>query len=83
VSYFDDNEARIINGGQRFGGKRSPTAKCKHCGSTAVKWRLGGGEWRLYDLARVHPGNFMPPHQCTARQASPDDFDDLTEEKKQ
>ena len=59
-----------------YGGKRSPLAKCKHCGSTAVKWRLDAGGWRLYDEARVHPGNYKPLHHCAT---SAEGFGDVDE----
>lgn len=54
------------------------TPRCKFCGSEQVKWRWDSDRWRLYDTRRVHPGNYMPEHNCLRRPAEPDDFEVLT-----
>lgn len=74
MSYFDDHEDRII-----YGSVTRRGARCDHCGSTAVKWRLTDAGWRLFDQQRVHPGNYKPLHNCRAHgAASADEFDIVT-----
>lgn len=42
-----------------------PTATCKLCGATNLKWRIAdGGRWVLVENTRVQPGNFKPDHTC-------------------
>lgn len=53
------------------GRSREPQApRCKHCGSTDVRWRQQGGKWVLFSSK---PG---VEHQCPARgPASADEFE--------
>jgi hypothetical protein len=67
MSYFDDNEDRIIYGGAgRSVFHRDP--KCNRCGSTDVRWRQQGGKWVLFSL---QPGVV---HAC---EPSADDFSEV------
>lgn len=63
MSYFDDNEDRIIYGRPRDPVYRDPV--CNRCGSTDVRWRQQGGKWVLFSL---QPG---VEHVCELRD---DDF---------
>lgn len=50
MTYFDDNEDRIING-RRIIVREAPTEpECNRCGSTDVRWRQQGGRWVLFSL---------------------------------
>jgi hypothetical protein len=48
---------------------------CAACGATRLKWRIEGGTWRLFEDKRGDRNEKLL-HQC--REASPDDFEDLT-----
>jgi hypothetical protein len=73
MSYFDDNEDRII-----YGARRRPrntwTATCKRCGMTGLKWRDDGDQWRLYENKRMQY-NRLKPHVCNGSGDVADDFD--------
>lgn len=69
MSYFDDNEDRIING-RPFKAPRNPwTAVCKRCGRSGLKWRLDA----LYENERVEH-NRLKRHDCLT---TADDFEVL------
>lgn len=52
-----------------------PTAACKLCGATNLKWRIAdGGRWVLVENTRVQPGNFKPDHTCPT---SAEGFDEV------
>jgi hypothetical protein len=51
MSYFDDNEDRIVYGRyQRHTAEEARAPRCNRCGSTAVRWRQQGGKWVLFSL---------------------------------
>lgn len=75
----DEHVARMVDGGIRGhgwgfggGGPRSKTARCMHCGSTAVAWVHSGVRWRLYD------SDMKNPHRC-GRVADTNDFEDVSD----
>lgn len=69
MSYFDDNENRIVYGGQ---GRlpRPNGVVCKHCGVAGLRWHQQQ-HWALVDRKGA-------VHQCARQVAAVDDFDDLT-----
>lgn len=81
MSYFDDNEDRIVYG-RLFGGSGARSTyqsghdvTCKRCGATELKWRLVDDNWRLFEKERdAHNAKIM--HECT-QPASADEFPDL------
>lgn len=54
MSYFDDNEDRIIYGHGH--PRRAPDVACKRCGKTGLRWEDDGeGGWLLLEgKYRVH-----------------------------
>lgn len=52
MSYFDDNEDRVIYGRRRYveQSDQRPEPRCKRCGSTDVRWRQQGGRWVLFSM---------------------------------
>jgi len=72
MTYFDDNEDRIIYGRfrHRNDDEEPHEPECKFCGSTSVRWRQQGGKWVLFSL---EPGKL---HQCPIKT---DDFDVVKE----
>jgi hypothetical protein len=75
VTYFDDNEDRIVNGRhyqtRREEGSRyqEPAPHCNRCHATDVRWRQQGGKWVLFSL---EPGKL---HICPI----PDEFEAVPE----
>lgn len=67
MSYFDDNEDRIIYG-RRRGASPERELRCKRCDSTDVRWRQQSGKWVLFSLK---PG---VEHVCAA---PPEDFPEV------
>jgi hypothetical protein len=67
MSYFDDNEDRIIYGRYRAHGPAydEKLPQCNRCRSYDVRWRQQGGKWVLFSL---QPG---VEHVC---ELSADDF---------
>lgn len=62
--------------GQRRRAPRAAVGEiCKFCLKPGLKWRETDAGWRLFDTERVHPGNYMPEHNCRAAPADPDEFD--------
>lgn len=59
MSYFDDNEDRIIYGRRRLGKPQEPrTVACKRCGKDGLHWQDEDGEWVLMDgRYKVHHCN--------------------------
>lgn len=47
--------------------------QCKRCKVWGLKWRETVDGWRLFENERVHPGNYMPLHECA--KADPNDFE--------
>lgn len=76
ADYLVDQMLDGCGGGFSWAPPKQP--RCKFCGSDQVTWRWDSDRWRLYDTRRVHPGNYMPEHNCLRRPAEPDDFEDLT-----
>lgn len=68
MSYFDDHEDDLVYGPKfRFmedDGPREP--RCKHCGSTDVRWRQQGSRWVLFSM---QPG---VEHTCAADDLAKD-----------
>lgn len=66
MSYFDENEDRIVYGGRHRHHSEAPQeTRCNRCGSTDVRWRQQTGKWMLFSL---QPGKL---HVC---ELSEDDF---------
>ena len=67
MSYFDDNEDRIIG----LKGRGAPHAEipyCRFCGNREVIWIHSGVRWRLYEA------DAQTLHSC-GKVATSDDFD--------
>ncbi|MEC5161691.1 MULTISPECIES: hypothetical protein [unclassified Janthinobacterium] len=67
MSYFDDNEDRIV-----YGIRRKPAqwqAVCKRCGTGGLKWR----DDRFYEDERAEH-NRLKEHHCAGAL---DDFDEV------
>ncbi|MER1940478.1 hypothetical protein ABS755_07190 [Castellaniella sp. FW104-16D08] len=47
MSYFDDNEDRIIYGKRPAGA--APDVTCKRCGKDGLRWQDEDGEWVLME----------------------------------
>lgn len=72
-----DDHVAYMTGWGRYPRPYSPppTAACKLCGATNLKWRIAdGGRWVLVENTRVQPGNFKPGHTCPT---SADGFDEV------
>lgn len=87
MSYFDDNEDRIIYGSglrrqenrdlrKRIDAARArDEATCKRCGAHPLNLRLNdSGNWSLFEKGRGEH-NRNVPHQCNP--VTPDDFEEL------
>ena len=67
MSYFDDNEDRIVYGrGRRV--TRRETVRCAFCG-TLCTWSDATGKWRM-----MHDGDFHVCHANPHGPATPDEF---------
>jgi hypothetical protein len=79
MSYFDDNEDRIVYGGYRMPRRERNRTVCKECGSADVHWREVAQGWRLFDNQRQHPGNRFVEHTCAHAAPNTDGFEDVPE----
>ena len=70
----EDAEAEWLGQRRRF-SRAEAGEICKFCGRGGLKWRETVDGWRLFDTERVHPGNYMPMHDCRSQPASLDEFD--------
>jgi hypothetical protein len=70
MTYFDDNEDRILYGRHRHHDDEDPEptlVTCKRCGKTGLNWQHDGDGWVL------HEGKFKI-HHCD-NSALADDFE--------